>query len=435
MKPMGGGRSFRQSVFFFMGIFGLALVMGYTFLMDRYLVGGLDTAGAMDMALLAREYAAAYAEDNRTPLPVEKRVRGYLGYGTLPEDVKGDFPETVLENNRFVVTPARHMRENPGRDFLQVFPARLGDGSRFYLVKRYTREDHLPGTFDQIRTLDRLAWPLGIGVIVLILAGVHWMMHRISGPVAALALWADKVTPDELATPHPDFRFQEVNALADRLQEALVQFQKGVEREHRFLRHASHELRTPIAVIRSNLDLLDKTGWTGGDDVAAQSLARIRRAGDTMQQLTETLLWLSRSEDAAPALTSFDLAALTAELVEEHRYLIAGKPVAIEEDLTSCIRVLPRIPCRIVLANLIRNGMQHTWKGTVSISTSKTGVTIENRNIEGEDMPGEERYGLGLILVMQIAERMGWHYEVVPVSGGRRTTIGFFTKKMEETAD
>ena len=68
-----------------------------------------------------------------------------------------------------------------------------------------------------------------------------------------------------------------------------------IERERIFTRDASHELRTPIAVFKGSLDLLQRKSDRSEDDEKA--FARMRRTVEDMEGLIETLLLLARGEE------------------------------------------------------------------------------------------------------------------------------------------
>jgi len=166
----------------------------------------------------------------------------------------------------------------------------------------------------------------------------------IAKPVTALAQWARALDSENLSQPPPDFPYPELNELAGLIRTSLSFVQDSLEREHRFLRHASHELRTPIAIIRNNIELLHKLKDQREPERTVQQqkvIDRIDRAGLTMQHLTETLLWLSKDEIVPLAGQKLDLPRLLQELVEEMTYLLSGKEVQLMLTTDPCTIFLP----------------------------------------------------------------------------------------------
>ena len=90
------------------------------------------------------------------------------------------------------------------------------------------------------------------------------------------------------------------------------------------------KLRTPLSVMSGNLDLLDKLAERRHRcEAEREALARLNRAITNMRQLTETLLWLSRTSEKLPMAEPIELHILVHSLVEENRYLLDAQPVEI----------------------------------------------------------------------------------------------------------
>ena len=99
-----------------------------------------------------------------------------------------------------------------------------------------------------------------------------------------------------------------LNKLLRRMQEAKLQ-------QMRFVNDASHELRTPIAVIRGYTDMLDRWGKTD-EAVLDESIAALKSESEHMHDLVEQLLFLARGDAGRNTLTKtqFNLARITSEV-------------------------------------------------------------------------------------------------------------------------
>ena len=189
--------------------------------------------------------------------------------------------------------------------------------------------------------------------------------------------------------------------------------QESLDREHRFLHYASHELRTPITIIRNNIELLHKIKeHTDPKRVAQQAkvIERIDRASLNMQYLTETLLWLSRNEMQTLPCKQLELDSLLGEMVDEMKYLLDRKDIELKVEKHSCIVFLPEFPVRIVLGNLIRNAFQHTWEGCITIRQQDNRVVVFNPQSPAGADQNELGFGLGLQLTTQLIQKLGWKY-------------------------
>ena len=138
--------------------------------------------------------------------------------------------------------------------------------------------------------------------------------------VDALEEAIDHISPTESARLHtgdPDLEGLEnaVNDLLDRMQAAYSQ-------QSRFVSDASHELRTPIAVLKGYADLLER--WGKHDpQVRDEAIAAIRQEAERMNRLVEQLLFLARGDSGRNPLQlqELNLSELVEEVWEESRMI------------------------------------------------------------------------------------------------------------------
>jgi signal transduction histidine kinase len=246
-----------------------------------------------------------------------------------------------------------------------------------------------------------------LGAVILLL------LRRVSRPVASLGQWAHSLNADNLSQPLPDFSYPELNDLAGLIRTSLSSVQESLDREHRFLHYASHELRTPISIIRNNIELLRKIKETQDSGYLSHQekvINRIDRASLNMQYLTETLLWLSRKEMVSLPGKSIQLDRMLAQIVAEMEYLLDRKEVELELDTSPCTVILPEFPVRIVLGNLVRNAFQHTWQGCITIRQEENRVVVANSQSPAGTGQNDVGFGLGLQLTSQLTEKLDWRY-------------------------
>ena len=399
------------------------MVVVYTLLLFHYMQQGLDFSATYYMRLLGRDLARELARDPDFPLPKNRLFFACLGESGLPAWALEAFPRQEQVPGRVSVKdlPTLIPGLDQETDYTMFLSLDLDSGDTLFLLSRFTPEDLLPGAFFPLDLLIWTAWALGVGVFLMVILVIRALFRRVAGPVDELVGWAGHLDKDTLTGPRPDFRFEEISRLAGLIHQGVAQFHIALDRERRFLSNASHELRTPIAVILSNAALLSRIRPRPGK-MEAMALARIRRAGDNMNQLTQTLLWLHRREGEAPAPEVLDLDALAGEIIGQHRVLLRGKRVAI------CVKggpvriCAPEIPLRIGLSNLIRNAFQYADRGEVCICLDHHGVRVENQDPARCEPPGagaDYGFGLGLSLVDQLARKLGWTLSVEHLPGRR----------------
>ncbi|MGL6261529.1 sensor histidine kinase [Vibrio sp. WXL210] len=270
----------------------------------------------------------------------------------------------------------------------------------------------------------------GIAAIVVFALALMVVQRNISTPVEQLKDWAKGLDKEQLTQPIPNFHYSELNTLASLVQSSLASVQQSLEREQRFLGYASHELRTPIAVTRTNSELLRKMI---SKQIATEKqlavLDRIERAGFTMTDLTETLLWLNRREGRMLTSQPVAIGGLIEQIESELHYLLEGKSVTVTTRVDEDVIELPQGLCRIVITNLIRNAFQHTQSGQVEITQQGSHLVIANHN----DGLGHERddlgFGLGLELTQRLIAQYGWGYQVAESEQGWRVDVEFSAEK------
>ncbi|OHU88067.1 MULTISPECIES: sensor histidine kinase [Pseudoalteromonas] len=265
-----------------------------------------------------------------------------------------------------------------------------------------------------------------IAAITVFVIVLFLVLRKVTRPVERLKSWAGQLDESKLEQPVPEFNFSELNTLAKLIVESMCTVKKSVEREKRFLAYASHELRTPIAVSRSNAELLEKMLTC---DLSKEKLLvcvnRMQRATLTMSSLMDTLLWLNRDAMSKVPTTEVSLSRLLQELTAELKYLLNDKPVTVVTKTGEGVFSLPETVCRIILSNIIRNAFVHTNEGQVNIVQNAMQVTISNEDKAPQLNSNELGFGLGLELTQRLTSQYQWHYQSEDNGHGRTVTVIF----------
>ena len=421
---------------------GLALVLCYTVLLEFYLDRGIELLARNSLEQVASEYAGLYAVDDDAPLPADAKIAAYRMIEDVPEAIRQLFPSMEYRHGELKAAERFDQEERALPALGGILPAceqtpcevlffyshRLNEHDWLYLLQGVAVSEDQDAAYDVIETG---AIALGAFFVAALTVLAVVLINRVGRPVEQLARWADTLDEGALGSP-PGFRFRELNAVAAKLQHAFRRLTESLAEEKRFLRHASHELRTPLSVISGNLEILEKiNGPPARNDPQAEALGRLSAAVTNMRQLTETLLWLHRPSERLLAPKPIDLHALVLRLVEENRYLLKGKAVTVEvTNGTASGVIAPSTPCRIVIANLVRNAFQYTHTGRIELHVGPGEITIQNSNARNGDNPITDTaedygFGLGLQLVERICARLGWAFAWTPSTAGRCATVRF----------
>ena len=167
--------------------------------------------------------------------------------------------------------------------------------------------DGIEGQLAALRRWLTLIITIAAGLAVVLSFGVAGILLR---PVQGLVKTADEVRRGDLQIRADLPAVIEINQLAstfnqmlDRLAGELHQQLALVNSMRRFAADASHELRSPLAVFRSSVDVLEKAMHQEDRDRIPEILAILRREVESMTLLVENLLLLARLEQASPDTT------------------------------------------------------------------------------------------------------------------------------------
>lgn len=231
-----------------------------------------------------------------------------------------------------------------------------------------------------------------------------------------------------------------INDLLDRMREAY-------KSRSRFVSDASHELRTPIAVIKGYAEMLDR--WGKSDEkILEEGICAIKNESENMNRLVEQLLFLARGDNGRQPVSMSEIslsdmireAYSEAEMIDpDHNYILDIRDeLSVYGDI-SMLKQTVRILCD--------NAKKYTPKGSdITLRVMKndrgencfevqdTGIGIEEKDIPlifdrfFRSDPARTREnggtGLGLSIAKQIVDRHNGHFEVISYCGiGTRITV------------
>jgi len=226
----------------------------------------------------------------------------------------------------------------------------------------------------------------------------------------------------------------ELFVIADALNGYLSRHEQFVERERLFIDTASHELRTPMAVIVGATELaLRQNSLT---EAARVQVSRAFRTAREVEQLITLLLVLAkdpgRLEKASDRIALYELIP---EIVEDHRHLMQGKDLEVDvSGLERCEILAPIGIVQAAIGNLLRNAIENSDQGAILIRLDANAtVTIEDpgHGMTPEEVAriyaqlarttGRDGGGIGLNLVARLCEHLGWRlrFDSVPGRGTR----------------
>lgn len=294
---------------------------------------------------------------------------------------------------------------------------------------------------DRDETLAGLVATFAIGgPVAAVLASLLGYLLAAAGlaPVEAMRRRATEVSLERKdALPLPAAN-DELRRLGETLNEMLGRLRRSFERERRFVADASHELRTPVAVLKTEVEAALQAGPHAPE--VGESLRAVLEECDHLAQLAEDLLVVAQAGDGklpvcmetvrAQTLLDDVRSRFAVRVRQEHRQI----RVEASEDLQ--LRVDP-LRMRQALGNLVDNALRH-GEGEIALAARPAGGAIEvSVSDEGAGFSPELRgsafdrftradaartrrgAGLGLAIVRTIAQAHQGEADVVPGDGGR----------------
>ncbi|MEU1958114.1 HAMP domain-containing sensor histidine kinase [Nocardia sp. NPDC019304] len=284
----------------------------------------------------------------------------------------------------------------------------------------------------------RQAMLIGLPPLLVVVAMVIWLVtRRALRPVEAIRRQLAEIVDGDLSrrVPEPGSR-DEIGRLASTTNATLAALEESTERQRRFIADAAHELRSPIASLRTQLEVAQ---------AHPELLELDGLIGDTirLEHLAADLLLLARLDAGEqPRADRVDLTALVREELEHRvrdrvavRIETPKQPVAVTGSRTQLARVL---------GNLVDNAQRHA-SATVGVAVDRDtdGRVVLSVTDDGPGVPPADRErifqrfvrlddarsrdeggaGLGLAIVRDVVERHGGSIHVTDGAPGARFVV------------
>ena len=366
-------------------------------------------------------------------------INRFLAGGDWP--VYGDDPRSTSARKVFSAAPIHQQGELRGYLYIIL------QGERFNALARSAWQDTLRST---------LLWTLLLAAACGLLAGLlvwYWVtrpVRRLTAKVQGLdrdSLAAIKRLAAETPEPNPG---NEVALLRNRFIELARQIAGQWEsladsdRQRReFIANISHDLRTPLTSLLGYLETLSLKADTLSVDDNRRYLGIALRQGHKVRHLSQQLFELARLEHGSikPQREPFAIAELLQDVAQKFDLAIETRRLTLTLDVPRGLPLLNADVSMIdrVVTNLLDNAVRHTppggtirlrlWQesGAIQVEVADSGPGIEPERREqlfrrasvlGAREEGEDRGGLGLLIVRRMLELHGGGIRLVEGTGG-----------------
>jgi two-component system, NtrC family, sensor histidine kinase GlrK len=306
-----------------------------------------------------------------------------------------------------------------------------------------------------LQARKRLLWqaspllPLAVVAVFVFTLGVGRPLRQLDRAISELGQ-GTFTNPIAVTGPHD---LERLGGQLEWLRQRLLEL---AHERNRFLRHMSHELKTPLANIREGTELL-MDGAVGELDSNQREVAAIlRENGIKLQRMIENLLSFSAWQTSSVGLeaTEFRLRPLVKQVLENQQLTLLSQRVRLDVRVEDVTLVADRGKIRLILENLVSNAVKYSPKGgTIHLRAraADTQLVLDVAD-SGPGIPPEERHhvfdafytgraakstavkgtGIGLSVVLEFVaahggtvqivdgEFPGAHFRItMPISGDR----------------
>lgn len=377
---------------------------------------------------------------------IDLTVQDFAGFGTGGDDY---FEIRRLGGALFLRSPSLETEVGPARSLGHVTEAggdlsrmengKLGDGraARFYVQRFYPKDDFENRHKDLYLTvasptrsmeiqLARLATVLGVAgvaALLLMLPLIRLGLGRGLRPLDKLGVDIGRIQPENLHQRLDAGRLPiELVPVAAQLNDWLARLEASFEREKRFSSHAAHELRTPLAELKSMAEL----GSMWPEEATQERCAEMLAVAGELEAILEKLSLLARADAGRQPVhrEPVDLTASLNTAIGRVETAARARGLCFELRVSEGPFVSDPVLWAAIVQNLIGNAVAHAPEGArIKVDASPRHIEVTNPapDLTDEDMErlferfwrkdesrtGHDHSGLGLSIVRACAALLG----------------------------
>ncbi len=263
----------------------------------------------------------------------------------------------------------------------------------------------------------------GVVVVLLLAAGVWFIVRRVTSPVISFSQTIDARAPSDSGPVDSDGLPQELQPVGRAVNGLLERVKTALMHERTLTADAAHELRTPLAALRAQAQVALRARE---DAERSEALQTLIGGVDRATRLVESVLTLARLDAGVIDFATLPVVALrgiATEVVDGLRAAARARHLLLESDVAEVSLRADRDSLPVALRNLVENAIRHATSCVrVEASAAANRVVIAVRD-DGPGMTAEQRSrafdrfyrgvsddagaGLGLALVKRVAELHG----------------------------
>lgn len=283
------------------------------------------------------------------------------------------------------------------------------------------------------------------GLVVIGAIGGYFLSGRMLKPVDRVSSLAARISSTNLNErinyEGPD---DEIKRLADTFDDMLERLESAFEAQKQFVQDASHELRTPIAIAQTNIEVVEMEDRPSARDYK-RLVEVLKLSLDRMSKLSDNLLLLSEGGHDRSRWSAVDMAAILEEVAEEERAQAAAADISLELELPSeeVWTTGDPLSMKQAVLNLVDNAVKYNRRGgwvkvsartedkllIVQVQDNGSGISETDQQrifdrfyrVDKSRSRAQGGSGLGLAIVKKIVEDHGGLVSIDSTPGGGST--------------
>jgi signal transduction histidine kinase len=276
-----------------------------------------------------------------------------------------------------------------------------------------------------IENLRRYSFWAMLGLFPLSIAAGWLIADRALRPIGRITGVAQDIQASDLSRRIDlEGPQDELHELADTFDAMLDRLEAGVRSQRDFIQDTSHELRNPLAVMATNLDVVLADPAAGPEELRATAEV-VRRTVDRATRTVDDLVMFARTDVPEAAREVVSLRAIASEVIEEYRGPLEEADVEVDLWEGDATVSAERRALKRAVGNLVNNAVrltrrgstlrigagQHAGFGWVGVEDEGPGIDPRDHTVifqrywsgDGSSLRSERRSGLGLAIARQVA--------------------------------
>lgn len=377
----------------------IALVSSFLvfFSFSIYLVINEDNQIARHLVSFEKVATDHYAIVQDDFAQLSPHVRAYYSKSALPENVAQLMPYAEGE-----ITKYRSFFPDGFVVFHTDFTDRQGKKIPLYLVINGRAMDFGDDSWDALMLIS-------FALMAFLIAFLRFSLRRVfdglMSPITELSQQLQNSQDDNFEVSERSI--DELQNLAKHLNKYKQMKERLAKQELMFAKYASHELKTPIAIVLGAANL---QGMKEDPAFQAKQRERILTAATNMHSTVEVLLNIVKQENASDTTEVKTVSEKDISLDKFRAKLKDSVELTLEIEPDTQIN-LPTPVLNMILKNLVNNAIRFTQQGSITIHVASHAIEVIDT---GCGLAGntETEHGLGLLIVRRLCQSYGWEFEL-----------------------